>query len=510
MRPLGIPSFDDKLVQEVVRMILEAIYEGYFEDTSHGFRPRRSCHTALTDIQKGFTGTKWFIEGDIKGFFDNIDHECLIEIMQERIADERFLRFIRKFLKAGSIEQWTYNRTYSGTPQGGIISPILANIYLDKFDKYIKEYVKQFNKGEVRKRRAEYSRLKSQIYSLERTLKTSTKEHLREQRIEKIKMLRKELVSIPVKDEMDASFRRMKYVRYADDFLIGVIGSKAECVKIKEDITTYMAEKLHLEMSQEKTLITHAQKAAKFLGYEISVEHTQAMKRNINGVLKREFNGKIKLMMPMEVVRKKLLSYDVLRITQKDGKEIWQPKTRTKFIGWKAEDLVTRYNAEIRGLYNYYRIARNVSALGSSFGYIMEYSFCCTLGRKWNVSISKVRAKLYHDKKLVIPYLDKKGNSRYRIFYNEGFKRQLPNMDAHCDDEPLDFYGDVYPSMVERLKGGICECCGRKSDTLIMHHVRKLRGLKPDTDWNKAMIKMHRKSLAVCETCNEKILSYDK
>lgn len=372
------------------------------------------------------------------------------------------------------------------------------------------EYANSFNKGDVRKRRAEYSRLKSQIYSLERTLVTSKKEHLKEQRLVRIQELRKKLLSIPVKEEMDANYRRFKYVRYADDFLIGVIGSKAECVRIKEDITKFMRENLKLEMSQEKTLITHAQKAAKFLGYEISVMHTQAMKRNCNGVFKREFNGMVQLKMPMEAVKKKLLSYDAMRIVQKDGKESWQPKTRTKLVGWKAEDIVTRYNTEIRGFYNYYRIAKNVSILGSTLGYIMEYSFCCTLGRKWRLSLSKVRAKIYHDKKLVIPYIDKKGNNKMRIFYNDGFKKQLPNIDASCDDEPHEFYSNVYPSMVERLLGGVCECCGKESQILIMHHVRKLNELKPDTEWNKRMIKMHRKSLAVCKNCNKKILSNGK
>lgn len=141
MRPLGIPSFIDKLLQEVIRMILEAIYEGSFENSSHGFRPQRSPQTALWSIQKTFNNTKWFIEGDIKGFFDNIDHEVLTTILSERISDMRFLRLIRKFLNAGYVEDWIFHKSYSGTPQGGIISPILANIYLDKFDKYVKEYI---------------------------------------------------------------------------------------------------------------------------------------------------------------------------------------------------------------------------------------------------------------------------------------------------------------------------------------------------------------------------------
>lgn len=121
MRPLGIPSFDDKLVQEVLRMILESIYENSFEKTSHRFRPDKSCHTALNQIQRNFTGTKWFVEGDIKGFFDNINHNKMIGVLSKRIKDELFLRLIRKFLKAGYLEDWTYHKTYSGTPQGGII-----------------------------------------------------------------------------------------------------------------------------------------------------------------------------------------------------------------------------------------------------------------------------------------------------------------------------------------------------------------------------------------------------
>lgn len=171
-RPLGIPSFEDKLVQQVIKMILEAIYEGSFEPSSHGFRPRKSCHTALKGIQRTFTGTKWFIEGDIKGFFDNINHEVLINTLRERIADDRFIRLIRKFLNVGYVENWTYYKTYSGTPQGGIISPILANIYLDKFDKYMMEYIQKFDMGGRRRKHPQTSRLNDKKYSLALKLKT--------------------------------------------------------------------------------------------------------------------------------------------------------------------------------------------------------------------------------------------------------------------------------------------------------------------------------------------------
>ena len=210
-------------------MILEAIYDGHFEHTSHGFRPNRSCHTALLKIQGTFTGVKWFIEGDIKGFFDNIDHNILIEIMSKRINDERFLRLIRKFLNAGYMEDWIYHKTYSGTPQGGIISPILANIYLDQLDKYIKKYADNFTIGNERKRTQEYRKLEVQRGKLVKALKECTDKADKENIIAQIKMIEKERCNTPYSEAIDENYKRLKYVRYADDFLVGIIGSKVDC-----------------------------------------------------------------------------------------------------------------------------------------------------------------------------------------------------------------------------------------------------------------------------------------
>ena len=136
-RPLGIPSTNDKLLQEVVRMILEAIYEPTFSDNSHGFRPKRSCHTALKEIVTLFTGAKWIIEGDIKACFDSFDHHITIQLLRKRIKDEAFISLMWKFLRAGYMEQWTYHETYSGSPQGYGVSPILANIYLNELDEFM-------------------------------------------------------------------------------------------------------------------------------------------------------------------------------------------------------------------------------------------------------------------------------------------------------------------------------------------------------------------------------------
>lgn len=507
-RPLGIPSFEDKLVQEVVRLLLEAIYEGHFEGTSHGFRPHRSCHTALGMIQKSFAGAKWFIEGDIKGFFDNIDHNVLISILRERISDERFLRLIRKFLNAGYVEDWKYNKTYSGTPQGGIISPMLANIYLDKFDKYIKEYAAKFRKGDRRSINPEYWRLNNKKNRLKQKLQKTSDEQMRKSYLYEIAQLSKQMLSTPHKDAMDADFRRLQYVRYADDFLISVIGSKSECETIKADITQFMREQLKLELSDEKTLITHAQDKAKFLGYEIFIRKSDAVKRNRDGVLKRDFNGAVVLTLNSAVIQKKLTEYNALEVRNIDGKDIWWSKPRRYMTPMKPEDILAQYNAEIRGLYNYYSLAANVSKECASFAFIMKMSMFKTLGWKLNTSARKVRQKYQKDKDFVIPYNDAKGKQKYRVFYNEGFKKRNAQFDVDYDKLPQTMYVP-YPSLVERLKDGRCELCG-KDGKVVMHHVRTLTKLKGNNEWEKLMLQRHRKTLVVCEDCNSMIQNYGK
>ena len=504
-RPLGIPSFEDKLVQEVIRMVLEAIYEGHFEWTSHGFRPNKSCHTALKSLQNNFNGVKWFIEGDIKGFFDNINHNILIGIMRERITDERFLRLIRKFLKAGYMEEWHYNKTYSGTPQGGIISPILANIYLDKFDKYMNEYAENFRKGDTRSRNKEICKLNQRVSYLKRRLKEVEDAEKRTSMITELHEKQRMILTMPSGNDMDKDFRRLKYVRYADDFLVGIIGTKEECKTIKADITKYMRETLNLEMSQEKTLITNAQDHAKFLGYEIYVRKDNTTKRNSNGTLRRYFNGNVVLHVSKEVIKNKLLSLEAMNVTTKNGKETWVSKGRTYLIDNESQDIVARFNTEIRGFYNYYSIANNASAIGSSFGCIMKFSMYKTLAQKFNCSVRTITNKYRKDNLFAVPFIDKKGETKYRVFYNEGFQRKTDLPTDKADNLPYLFKSPSL-SLIERLVSRKCELCG-KNGNVVMHHVRTLKELKGKHDWERKMLYMHRKTLIACTECYAKIQS---
>lgn len=503
LRPLGIPTIEDKLVQEVARMILEAIYEGSFEDTSHGFRPFRSCHTALVSIQHRFTGSRWFIEGDIKGFFDNIDHQILISTLRLRIADERFLRLIWKFLRAGYMEVWKYNNTYSGTPQGGIISPILANIYLDQFDKYMAEYAEAFNKGKERKKNKAYSALNTRTVNKRKQWREETDPKVKALLLEDIKTMQKEKYEMQCCDQMDEDYRRIQYVRYADDFLIGVIGSKKECELIKKDITEFMRNKLKLELSAEKTLITHAQENARFLGFDITVRSLNIKKRNSKGILKREFCGKVMLNLSAETVKKKLMQYGAVRFTQENGKEVWKPKARTPMVGMRVEDMVAQYDLEIRGFYNYYCIANNVSATCADFGYIMSYSLYMTVAQKLNSSVRQILFKYKKDKVFTVTYKDDKGKDRCRTLYNDGFKRRVPSKNAIYDRQPCTMYVPK-ATLAERLRTNVCELCGKETP-LIMHHVRTLKTVSSSTPWGKMMLNRHRKTVAVCEECFARI-----
>ena len=498
-RPLGIPAFEDKLVQEVVRMILEAIYEGHFETTSHGFRPKRSCHTALLHIQKTFSGAKWFIEGDIKGFFDNIDHDVLVGILRERISDDRFIRLIRKFLKAGYVEDWTFHNTYSGTPQGGIVSPILANIYLDKLDKYVKEYIQHFDKGTKRRPGKESNNLANERKRTVRKLKKVKDGTEKAALVARLKAIEQERAAFPSGDEMDGSYRRLKYIRYADDFILGVIGSKEDALRIKEDIKSFLSESLALELSEEKTLITHTGKSAKFLGYEITVTRDNHQRRDVRGCLRRTYGKRVRLNVSMATLRDKLLEYGAMEIKLRNGKEVWKPKCRSGLIFNDDLEILDRYNRETVGFCNYYLIANNCVVL-HNFRYIMEYSMYKTFAGKYRSTVRKINKKYRLNKLFTVKY-EQQGVIKSRTFYKTSFKRRTTAFNGSCDIEPYSIADVSRTNLTDRLKAEKCELCGA-TGKLIMHHVRNLKDLKGKESWERLMSARKRKTIALCPSCH--------
>lgn len=500
LRPLGIPTFTDKLVQEVLRMILEAVYEPIFLDVSHGFRPKRSCHTALKQLRREFNGTRWFVEGDIKGCFDNINHAVLVGLLNNKIKDARITKLIYKFLKAGYLENWQYHKTYSGTPQGGIISPLLANIYLHELDKFVMKLKSEFDTPGVGQITPEYRELHNEIKRLSHRLTKVTGEE-REMVLAEYKPKRQKLMTIPCTAQTD---KKLKYVRYADDFLIAVKGNREDCQWIKSKLAEFIGDTLKMELSEDKTLITHSSKCARFLGYDVRVRRSGKIKRGGPGHVKmRTLNGGVELLVPLNDKIRQFVFTKGVAIQKKDGSMF--PVHRKYLVGLTDLEIVSVYNAELRGICNYYGMASNFCKL-HYLAYLMEYSCLKTLASKHKTSLSKTIDKFNDGTgKWGIPYETKLESKRHYFAKYADCKGKGSATDYISNAAVV--YGYAVNTLENRLKAKVCELCGTtESDHYEVHHINKLKNLKGKERWEIAMIAKHRKTLVVCRDCHRSII----
>ena len=481
-------------------MILEAVYEPIFLDVSHGFRPKRSCHTALKQLRREFNGTRWFVEGDIKGCFDNINHAVLVGLLNNKIKDARITKLIYTFLKAGYLENWQYHKTYSGTPQGGIISPLLANIYLHELDKFVMKLKSEFDTPGVGQITPEYRELHNEIKRLSHRLTKVTGEE-RELVLAEYKPKRQKLMSIPCTAQTD---KKLKYVRYADDFLIAVKGNREDCQWIKSKLAEFIGDTLKMELSEDKTLITHSSKCARFLGYDVRVRRSGKIKRGGPGHVKmRTLNGGVELLVPLNDKIRQFVFTKGVAIQKEDGSMF--PVHRKYLVGLTDLEIVSVSNAELRGICSYYGMASNFCKL-HYFAYLMEYSCLKTLASKHKTSLSKTIDKFNDGTgKWGIPYETKQGNKR-RYFANYAdCKGKAPAADYISNAAVV--YGYAVNTLENRLKAKVCELCGTtESDHYEVHHINKLKNLKGKERWEIAMIAKHRKTLVVCRDCHRSII----
>jgi group II intron reverse transcriptase/maturase len=500
-RPLGIPTWSDKLLQEVMRSILGAYYEPQFSDHSHGFRPARGCHMALTEISRTWRGTKWFIEGDIKGCFDNIDHQVLLSILREKLHDNRFLRLVEALLKAGYLERWDWRPTLSGTPQGGIISPLLANIYLNSLDQFVEQtLIPEYTRGEERKPNLQYKRLRQQAAWHRAAGRREQDRELAAAHYAKAREREKQFQTLPSRDPQDPNYRRLRYVRYADDFLLAFAGPKAEAEEIKEKLATFLRDELKLEMSAEKTLITHAAtQAARFLGYEITVQHCDAA-HDRRG--QRTLNGGIGLRVPAQVVEERSKRY------LKGGK----PIQRNEFLEDDDFSIVAHYQAEYRGFVQYYLLAENVAWL-NKLRWAMEGSLVKTLARKHKTSVSSIYRKYRnkreteHGPRRCLQVTRERQGKPPLVAYFGGIPLRRKKTAILKDELMTPRYSTHQTvELVTRLLAEECEVCG-STEKVEVHHVRKLadlkaKGVKP-LDWKWLMATRKRKTLVLCQSCHK-------
>lgn len=505
-RPLGIPSADDKLVQEVIRLLLESIYEPTFSDNSHGFRPKRSCHTALMQIQRTFKGVKWFVEGDIKACFDSFDHHVLISLLRKRITDEAFIDLIWKFLKAGYMEQWTYHTTYSGTPQGSGMSPILANIYLSELDEFMEKYKQEFDRGNSARRKADphYDYLHGKMQRIKKRNEKNWDVMEPEQKKECIKEMRAlkcQQRATPSRILRDENYKSIQYVRYADDFLIGLIGSKQDAEKLRSALAVFLKGKLGLTLSMEKTKITHSAENARFLGYDVFISRSQEVKKLSTGRKARIYNGAVTLQTPLDKWSKKLLELGAIRI-KKDpgGKEHWKILHRGKLINRSDIEILRKYNSEVRGMINYYSLACNTSAM-VHYRSVMKYSMLKTFAAKYRTKVSKIKARYVKNGEFTVPYETKAGRKE-SVFDCKPVKRSKDPIFGQVDiKETYKKYGKPN-GLALKLKAKTCEVCGSYCDDIEIHQVKRLKDVDRSTPWGNLMRERYRKTLAVCPACH--------
>jgi group II intron reverse transcriptase/maturase len=492
-RPLGVPGWTDKIVQEVIRCVLEAYYEPQFSSHAHGFRPDRGCHTALAEIVQKWKGTRWFIEGDIKGCFDNIDHAILLQLIAAKIHDNRLMKLLKEMLAAGYIEDWKHHRTYSGTPQGGILSPLLANIYLNELDQFVEqELLPKYNQGTTRRRNLAYGAILRK-----RAIAKATGNR------ESYRQLTKQMYRTPSQDAMDPNYRRLRYVRYADDFLLGFEGPKAEAEEIKQRLRSFLAERLKLELSEEKTLITNArEEPARFLGYNIHIcwENSKITK-HCNGTKSRVVNGLPMLRVPHEVKQQWRRKFSA------KGK----PERRPELLTRTDYDIVMWYQIQWSGLVHYYQMAVNVTSL-QMVKWTMEVSLVKTLANKHKCSVRTVYRNYRHTAK--------EGNKGIRATLQREGKPPLETtfgmkavhyqrVTTALKDNQFAPYG-VTSQLSDRLQAEVCELCGH-TEQIEVHHIKKLADLREQCRkdhkpaWMVKMLAIRRKTLVVCKDCHQRI-----
>lgn len=503
-RPLGISSGDDKLVQEVVRIILERIYEPIFADSSHGFRPGRSPHTALDQMKHEWTAVKWLVDMDLQSYFDTIPHEILMALLERKIEDRRFLRLIKGMLDAGYLEDWTYHTTYSGVPQGSIVSPILANVVLHEFDLFMSILKDQFDAGKRRSANAAYIHSSNKINRLRRkhdTLKGKGAQSARLQDVKRtIQQLKQTRRKYPSSDPFDPNYRRVYYCRYADDFAVGGIGSKADAEAIRQDIKRFVEGTLKLTVSEEKSHIRHSREGMLFLGYRVKTytgNRVVKVKRGGRHFTFKSVAERLQLQIPPEKLRKFGLSKSY------GNYDAGKTRHKQELINLSDAEIILAYNTELRGLANYYALALNGKRDLGKLAYLWRGSLLKTLARKHKTTVSKTAKRLKTDDGYQLVVQSERKTRIIRIFRLKDLKPPLV-MDPRLDMQPNVLALTLSRSeLIRRLSAERCEYCGTREGPFEVHHIRKMKDVEHGKHlWQKVMASRNRKTLILCLSCH--------
>jgi len=482
LRPLGVVSPRDKVILTAVLQVLEPFYERKFLDNSHGFRPARGCHTALKAIQLRFGNINWVIEGDIARCFDDIDHNILLEILRRDIKCDKTLALIKKSLKNPFVDQGITVKPKRGTFQGSPLSPLLCNIYLHEMDKFIMGLSKDFNLGSRRRKSPAYRKIQYELSKA--SLNVDVKKHLK-----------KRLYETSSKDPLDPNFRRFSYVRYADDFVIGITGPKKDCEVVRNKIKEFLTKVLALELSMDKTVISHFNRdGVNFLGTQIkgNKEREKVIRKISRGgnIIKMRTTSRARLEAPIEVLLERGMANGLFKRLP-DKRVV--PTALRRVVNLDHSDILRFYNQKIRGVINYYSFADNAKSLGIIV-HGMKHSCALTLALKFKL---RERAKVF---KKFGKYLECK-ESGTKLFIPNSFARTNKfHINPPSPYEVMDARWNNKLSNSNLTKGClICEVIPSE-----MHHVRKIKDLKARQKagkidyWTLQMASINRKQIPLC------------
>jgi group II intron reverse transcriptase/maturase len=506
-RPLGISSGDDKLVQEVVRIILERIYEPIFDDHSHGFRPGRSPHTALEQIARQWTAGKWCVDMDLRDYFNTIPHDLVMELLKKKIEDTRFLDLIQAMLDAGYLEDWQYHATYSGVPQGSIVSPILANVLLHELDAFMNTMKRRFDQGRKRKDNPRYRRYSVAIARLRRKGDSrkgkeegkQARQNIQEE-IRRGAQVRKKL---PSGDPFDDEYRRLYFCRYADDFCMGIIGSRANAEQIRQEVRQFIEQDLKLTIAEEKSPIRHSKKGITFVGYELktySANRVIKVKRGTRHTTMKSLSEQIQLHIPQD----KMLKFCAQKGygTYITGKATHKPQ----WMNLTDAEIILAYNGEFRGLANDYALATGVKKTLHKLEWIWQTSLLKTLANKHKTGVNKVAKQLRTERGLRLTVKREQEMRSISVFRLKDLRKPAPQ-NPQLDVPPNGYIWTLsYSEVMKRLNRRQCEYCETTEGPFEVHHVRKLKDVaKGKALWQRMMAARHRKTLILCRTCHHQL-----
>ena len=520
-RPLGIQNPYDKLIQECIRMILDSIFDSSFSENSHGFRQDRGCLTAINQIRRNFDGCNFIIEGDIESCFPSIDHNILISILRKRISDERFLNLIRKFLVAGYLVNTPGKKSFIsfpdlGTPQGSIISPILCNIYMNEFDIYMDSIISKYSieRSEQKKHPAS-SKLRYKKKKITQKLKEEEETTSKEEKKKLLKELTHTSLELIKRPYYLNSHINIYYVRYADDWIIGINGPKNLATKIKDEIEIFLFTNLKLKLSKSKTKITDitdGRNYVLFLGYNITLQKQGKITKMIHHTSKKPYykgttGHKIKLLVPKDRLLNSLKNKGFC-----DHK--FFPIALKKFANFDDKLIVQRFNSVRIGLMNFYCLVDDSNPFWQ-IDYIIRYSCAKTLAQKHKTSISKIFKKHGITLKVVVEKEILKTNQEEKII-----KTFSSEMKKFVTFKPILKEPSLKPFEIFKLynqftNSGLFECCCicNSNIKVEMHHIKKVSISRDSSKtinmkeltFSQISGRLKRKQIPVCQKCHNEI-----